>query len=135
MAAQKSVSFFKRTSPSNIELTGFWTREKGSVLCGNLRKYVPNDKDPKHKRPFFIFEVSDLAPSTATLATEDEEGHVASKEAEPGDFVGVSANYALTSTLDKVEDIGKLVRMTITGTAPNPNGKQPMILIDVEVAD
>jgi hypothetical protein len=57
------------------------------------------------------------------------------RKAKVGEYVGVGANWSINSVIDKVTDIGKVVRMTVTGTAPNPNGGKDMTLIDVEVDD
>jgi len=130
------VSFFKRTSPANVDMSGFWMRPMGETLTGRLIKFVPNNKDPKHVRPFFIFQ---LTVAGVSLSVEEEvtkkgkKGDRTTQLGEVGDYVGAAANYALTSTLDPVKDIGKICRLTVTGTAPNPNGPVPMTLIDVEV--
>ena len=128
------MSFFKRKSPSNVDITGFWSRGQGEVLIGRLIKHVANDsKGPKNARPFFIFELvetKDTGKIKATLNVEDDDKPV---KAGAGMFAGVAANWALTSVIDKVTDIGKVMKMTVTGEAENPNGGKPMKLIDVEV--
>lgn len=135
----------KRSTPSNVEISGFWTRKQGETLCGVLIKYVANNKDPKHVRPFFIFEVKNPENGKQTDATisvgrdeppkKGKKAEREEREAVVGEFVGVAANYALASTIDYTKDTGKLCRMTVSGTATNPNGPVPMILIDVEVED
>jgi hypothetical protein len=55
------------------------------------------------------------------------------RKAETQEYIGVAANWSLTSVVDKVADIGKLMRLTVTGESPNPHGGNPMTLIDVEV--
>jgi len=127
------MSFFQRKGPSNVDLSGFWNREIGSTLVGALVKYVPNDKGgPKKAKPFFILKVvkpSEGKASDATIAVEGEKD----RKAKVGDYVGVGANWSIRSVVDNVKDIGKVVRLTVTGTAPNPNGGKDMTLIDVEV--
>jgi hypothetical protein len=132
------MSFIKRTAPTNVDLAGFWTRKQGETLTGRLVKFVPNAKDPKHVRPFFIFQVTDAGPTISVADEAPKKGKKPTRSeraAEVGEYVGVAANYALTSTLDASQDEGKVCRLTVNGTAPNPNGPVPMILIDVEVVD
>ena len=138
------MSFRTRATQANIDLSGFWVRNQGETLCGKLVKFVPNDKDPKHIRPFFIFLVTandstDNVPTISVTADgKTKKGKKGAREerlAEVGDYVGVAANYALTSTLDISKDAGKACRLTVNGTAPNPNGPIDMILITVEVDD
>ena len=121
------MSFFMRKGPSNIEITGFWTREQAEVLQGKFLKFVPNDKNPKQAKPFVIIQATE---GTSTIAIEGEKKP---RKVKAGDFVGVGANWSIRSVLDMVTDIGKEVRLTVTGTAPNPNGKIPMVLFDIEV--
>jgi hypothetical protein len=119
-------TFFNRVRPSQVDLAGFWTREQGESFCGVLLKYVPNDKKgPTKARPFFIFKVTSGKPTIAV------EGEADTRTAESQECIGVAANWSMTSVVDKVSDIGKQLRLTVTGTADNPNGGKPMILIDV----
>jgi hypothetical protein len=121
--------FVKRHSQNSLPISGFWGRNQGETLTGKLCKFVPNEKKgAKNAKPFFIIEVAD---AIATLNTEDGDFRPIAK----GDFVGVSANWSLKSQLDIEADIGKIVRLTVNGEAPNPNGGNPMILFDVEVAE
>jgi hypothetical protein len=132
------MSFSKRTAPTNVDLAGFWTRTQGETLTGRLVKFVPNNKDAKHVRPFFIVQVTVAGPTISVADEAPKKGKKVTRDeraAEVGEYVGVAANYALTSTLDISKDGGKVCRLTISGTAPNPNGPVPMILIDVEVDD
>jgi hypothetical protein len=133
------MAFTKRESINNIELSGFWTRTQGSVLAGLLRKHVPNDKDKKkNPRPFYIIQVvenKETGPLSAILATEDEEGKEVERIVKTGDFVGVSACYAIASVIDNEADLEKMVRFTVIGEAVNPHGGKPMRLIEVEVED
>jgi hypothetical protein len=121
------MSFFKRKGPSNVDITGFWNRCQGEVLQGKFLKFVPNDRNPKQAKPFIIVLASD---GTANIQIEGEKKP---RKVKAGDFVGVSANWSIKSVLDMVKDIGKEVRLTVTGTADNPNGGKPMVLFDVEV--
>lgn len=121
------MSGFVKRGLSSIDLTGFWTREVGSVLTGKLVKHVPNDKDPKHIRPFFIFAAEE------SQAVMNVDGAKDSVPVSPGDYVGVAANWALTSQIDAVKDIGKRIRMTVDGKRENSRGGVPMTLITVEV--
>ena len=121
--------FVKRHAQTSLPISGFWARVQGETLTGKLCKFVPNEKKgAKNAKPFFIVEV---AEATATLNTEDGDSRPITK----GDFVGVSANWSLKSQLDTGADIGKIVRLTVNGEAPNPNGDKAMILFDVEVAE
>lgn len=121
--------FVKRHAQTSLPISGFWARTQGETLTGKLCKFVPNEKKgAKNAKPFFIVEVTE---ATATLNTEDGDSRPIVK----GDFVGVSANWSLKSQLDATADIGKLVRLTVSGEAPNPNGGKAMILFDVEVAE
>jgi hypothetical protein len=121
------MSFFKRKGPSNIDINGFWNREQGEVLQGKFLKFVPNDRNPKQAKPFIIIQATG---GTAQITTEGEKKP---HKVKAGEYVGVSANWSIKSVLDMVKDIGKEVRLTVTGTAPNPNGGKPMVLFDVEV--
>ena len=126
----KTPTFFKRARPSQVDLAGFWKRGQGDTFTGVLVKYVPNDKAGLLKaRPFFIFKVTSGKPEI-NIQGQDEP-----VIAELQDYIGVAANWSLTSVVDKVEDIGRTLRLTVTGTAPNPNGGKEMTLIDVEVAE
>lgn len=130
VAQSNEPTFFKRKRPSQVDLAGFWTREQGSSFTGVLVKYVPNDKKGANKaRPFFIFKVTSGSP---TINVEGEEDN---RTAQSQEYIGVAANWSVTSVVDKVTDIGKLMRLTVTGEAENPNGGKPMILIDVEVSE
>jgi hypothetical protein len=127
------MAFFQRKGPSNVDLSGFWTREIGSILVGALIKYVPNDKaGPKKAKPFFIVKVVKPSDGKATDATITVEGEK-DRKAKLGDYVGVGANWSIRSVVDSVKDIGKVVRLTVTGKATNPNGGKDMTIIDVEV--
>jgi hypothetical protein len=126
----KTPTFFKRARPSQVDLAGFWNRGQGDTFTGVLVKYVPNDKAGLLKaRPFFIFRVTSGKPEI-NIQGQDEP-----VIAELQDYIGVAANWSLTSVIDKVEDIGRTLRLTVTGKAPNPNGGKEMTLIDVEVAE
>jgi hypothetical protein len=133
------MSFFKRKGPSNVDLSGFWTRKVDEVLVGALIKFVANDKlGPKKAKPFYILKIVDPVDgpkSKCTIAVFEEGKPVVERKAKVGEYVGVGANWSINSVIDKVTDIGKVVRMTVTGTAPNPNGGKDMTLIDVEVDD
>lgn len=124
------MGFVKRGIES-IDLAGFWNRAVGSVLTGKLLKFVPNDKDPKHIRPFYIV-VAVGKNDGVYLNVADDDSYVPVEE---GDFVGIAANWAVTSQLDKVKDIGRVCRFTVDGEKPNPNGGKDMVMITVEVED
>jgi hypothetical protein len=121
------MGFVKR-GLSTIDLTGFWTRTVGTVLTGKVVKFVPNNKDPKHVRPFFIFCAEDSPGAFANI-----EGQAENVAIKAGDYIGVAANWAITSQLDSVKDIGKRVRLTVDGEKENPNGGKPMVMITVEI--
>jgi hypothetical protein len=121
------MAFFQRKGPSNIGITGFWTRTNEEVLQGKFLKFVPNDKDPKKAKPFIIVKATD---GTATLQVEGEKKP---RKAKAGDYVGVSANWSIRSLLDMTTDIGKEVRLTVVGTTENPNGGKPMVIFSAEV--
>jgi len=121
------MGFVKRGIDS-IDLAGFWNRAVGSVLVGKLLKFVPNDKDPKHVRPFYIV-VAGPSPG-AFINVEGDDSNVPVTE---GAFVGIAANWSITSQLDKVKDIGKLCRFTVDGVKSNPNGGKDMVMVTVEV--
>ena len=122
------MSWVQRKSPSNVDITGFWNRTQGELLQGILLKYVSNDKQGvKKAKPFII--IQSTKASTATLNIEGEKD----RKVKVGDYVGVSANWSIRSVLDMITDIGKEIRLTVNGTAVNPNGGKPMILFDVEV--
>jgi len=122
------MGFVKRGIES-IDLAGFWNREVRSVLTGKLLKFVPNDKDPKHVRPFYII----VAVGTNEGAYLNVEGDASNVPVKEGDFVGIAANWSVTSQLDKVKDIGKLCRFTVDGVKSNPNGGKDMVMVTVEV--
>lgn len=123
---------FQKRGSSNVVLAGFWNREVGQVLTGKLLKFVPNDSNPKKVRPFYILEAE--APAKGEKATLNVEGKETAVNVKNGDFVGVQANWSLTSQLDKVLDIGNRLRITVDGTKPSPqDDKKMMTLVTVEV--
>jgi hypothetical protein len=124
------MGFVKRSS-SNVKLTGFWNRAIGEVLTGKLLKFVPNDKDKKNPRPFYIVEaVKPAKGEQATLNIEGEKGPVAVKG---GEFVGVAANWSLSNQIEIADDAGKMVQIAAVSLAENPNGGKPMIIVEVGV--
>ena len=126
------MAFSKRKGPSQVDIAGFWTRNQGESLTGKLTKFVPNDKaGPKKAKPFFIFEIT--VPGKTTMVVTEEGKKEVTRQVKAGEYVGVSANWSIRSVVDNVADLGKTMRLTVTGTAPNPNGGKDMILIDVEV--
>jgi len=128
-AQSNEPTFFKRKRPSQVDIAGFWTRNMSDTFCGVLVKYVPNDKKgPGKARPFFIFKVTSGTPIINVEGESD-------REAEAQEYIGVAANWSVNSVIDKVTDIGKLMRLTVTGESENPNGGKSMILIDVEVSE
>ena len=125
------MAFVKRESISNIKLSGFWNRAIGEVITGKLLKFVPNDKDKKNPRPFFIIEAS--KPAKGEKASLNIEGQKEPVAVKGGEFVGVAANWSLNSQLDIAKDAGKLIRVTATELVDNPNGGKQMTIVTVEV--
>jgi hypothetical protein len=125
------MAFVKRATQNNIKLTGFWNRQIGEVLTGKLLKYVPNDKDKKNPRPFFIVET--VKPGKGEKAFLNIEGQKESVAVKGGEYVGVAANWSLSQQLDMSKDTGKLIRITPTELIDNPNGGPQMTIVTVEV--
>lgn len=125
------MSFQKRES-YNVELNGFWNRGIGETITGKLLKFVPNDKNPKKARPFFVVETE--KPSNKEKAMLNVEGQENPVQVTGGEIVGISANWSITSQLDIVTDIGKRIRITCDKTIPSPqDDKKVMYLMTVEV--
>lgn len=124
------MAFVKRGN-SNVKLTGFWTRTIGEVITGNLVKFVPNDKDKKNPRPFFIIQTK--APAKGEKATINIENGDKPVAVKGGEYVGIAANWSLLNQIDISMDVGKLIRVTSEELVDNPKGGKPMTIVMVEI--
>jgi len=108
-----------------MELKGFWTRAKGTVLQGIVKKHVP-----KEGGPFYIIECTE--PCTAVVNMDKKPV----KGVNVGDYVGCAASSVLKVLQD--ECMNRIVRLTALERVPHKTRKKdgkPVMMhtFDIEV--